>query len=611
MVKHSKEKESSRKHYSVDRIENLEQKIVFFEKQAQNNKDLVNKLIEGHQEVTRKLEMESNAIIELNMRYQQEITSCEIEIKKLVERFTTTDVQSIQTENYQLKIKELKIKNEKYEKFLKKISKETEIKYQNLLKQYNEKVRLLNELELDLEEVSKHVKSLEDENSRLRSHEEVLSKRLLLSQYCLKCCGIENKKLKILVEKSEKVVGTSKKILEIIQKENETLIEHQNALVEELDLINDHIKFIKTEIETTKLEKTDERVKKLLQDFQEELEIFVIRREKVTNELLKTEADLVDSDINIKEKNLQIQKATKEKLELENRLKLSEIDIEFKSHQYHEESRIEKEKIIQWESEIKKFKETLEILRNQQKQFTLNSEKLKNSLRVVEAQIKFFEAPHYTHASEAPKGEVTIVFTDIQGSSSLWELDHSMMETALLLHNIEIKSILAENNINGYQVKTIGDAFMCAFMSTIDAINFGLQIQERFIHIDWPEKLLNSTFCKKISGKERVIFNGLRIKIGIYKGIPLVKTDSLTQREDYFGPCVNIAARLVSKAHGGMILTSHEVWELIKKNQEKLKYKIFAKDIGETKLRGLSKTEHLVILLPDILKERMDYLSYI
>lgn len=76
---------------------------------------------------------------------------------------------------------------------------------------------------------------------------------------------------------------------------------------------------------------------------------------------------------------------------------------------------------------------------------------------------------------KAPLGNVTLVFTDVQGASKLWEADPKMMVTSLRMHNKICSELLQK--YQGYEVKTDGDAFMYAFSDPLNAVNFCLKAQ--------------------------------------------------------------------------------------------------------------------------------------
>src|ERR1043166_6314901 len=75
----------------------------------------------------------------------------------------------------------------------------------------------------------------------------------------------------------------------------------------------------------------------------------------------------------------------------------------------------------------------------------------------------------------APAGEVTLVFTDIEGSTLKWNRYPHVFQAVLDRHNALIRRAITEHN--GYEVKTIGDSFMVAFASVAEAAACCLTIQ--------------------------------------------------------------------------------------------------------------------------------------
>jgi class 3 adenylate cyclase len=71
---------------------------------------------------------------------------------------------------------------------------------------------------------------------------------------------------------------------------------------------------------------------------------------------------------------------------------------------------------------------------------------------------------------------VTLVLTDVQGSTSLWERAPELMREALRVHDDVLRRLLATHR--GYEVRTEGDAFVCAFADPVDAALFCLRAQE-------------------------------------------------------------------------------------------------------------------------------------
>ena len=86
-----------------------------------------------------------------------------------------------------------------------------------------------------------------------------------------------------------------------------------------------------------------------------------------------------------------------------------------------------------------------------------------------------------------PTGTVTFLFTDIQGSTRMWQDHPKQMKKALLRHD-EILTAAIESN-GGYVFKTIGDAFCAAFDTAIDGLKATLSAQLSFAKESWDPRV--------------------------------------------------------------------------------------------------------------------------
>src|SRR5919202_1629531 len=83
--------------------------------------------------------------------------------------------------------------------------------------------------------------------------------------------------------------------------------------------------------------------------------------------------------------------------------------------------------------------------------------------------------PWRTTVPSPPTGTVTFLFTDIEGSTRMWERDALAMQAALARHDEILRSAIEEHG--GYVFKTVGDAFCCAFSTAPDALEAALVAQ--------------------------------------------------------------------------------------------------------------------------------------
>jgi predicted ATPase/class 3 adenylate cyclase len=167
-------------------------------------------------------------------------------------------------------------------------------------------------------------------------------------------------------------------------------------------------------------------------------------------------------------------------------------------------------------------------------------------------------------ATIAPAGTVTFLFTDLQGSTRLWEEHSEAMRSALARHDEIVREAIVGHR--GYVVKTTGDGFHAAFAAADDAIRAALAAQLALGHEPWvtPEPL--------------------RARMGIHTG-PAEARDG-----DYYGPTLNRAARLMAAAHGGQVVVSLATEELVR---DRIGQDTSLCDLGEHRLRDVPRPERV------------------
>ena len=180
-----------------------------------------------------------------------------------------------------------------------------------------------------------------------------------------------------------------------------------------------------------------------------------------------------------------------------------------------------------------------------------------------------------------PTGVITLVFTDIQGSTALWERLGEWFYSVLDRHNELIRESM--RRWNGYEVKTQGDSFMMAFRNATDAVACALDIERVFATEPWPAEV-----------------GEVLVRIGMHTGAPFLGYDP-GGRPDYFGSPVNRAARVESAAHGGQILISASTRSAV---EGKLDQNVQLADLGSHRLRGLETPERLCEVRAPYLPER-------
>ena len=132
---------------------------------------------------------------------------------------------------------------------------------------------------------------------------------------------------------------------------------------------------------------------------------------------------------------------------------------------------------------------------------------------------------------------MTLLFSDIEGSTHLWEDAPEEMARALERHEYLVRQAMDANA--GYVFKTIGDAFCVAFTTGHEALRAALETQRALNDEAWPAGAV------------------IRVRVALHTGV-------CQERDgDYFGPIVNRAARLMAIAHGGQVLVSGVTAELL------------------------------------------------
>ena len=144
---------------------------------------------------------------------------------------------------------------------------------------------------------------------------------------------------------------------------------------------------------------------------------------------------------------------------------------------------------------------------------------------------------------EAAVGQVTLLFSDLRGSTALYERVGDAAAFNIVRDHFAFLAAIVRNH-NGAVVKTIGDAVMASFGDPADAVQAALAMQLRIAEFN------------RDHGGDRTDRH-LAIKLGVHAG-PSVMV-SLNDRLDYFGSTVNMAARLQGQSEGGDIVVSHAV----------------------------------------------------
>lgn len=170
-------------------------------------------------------------------------------------------------------------------------------------------------------------------------------------------------------------------------------------------------------------------------------------------------------------------------------------------------------------------------------------------------------------------GIVTFLFTDIEGSTRLWELVPEQMQPALARHDAMARDAVERHR--GTFVKTTGDGLHAAFDDPLDAVAAALHLQLALADPQGTHGL------------------PLQVRCGIHVGA------SERRDNDFYGRAINRAARIMSAAHGGQVLLSQAVATLV---ADRLDAPASLRDLGAARLRDLASAERIFQLIHPALR---------
>ena len=181
---------------------------------------------------------------------------------------------------------------------------------------------------------------------------------------------------------------------------------------------------------------------------------------------------------------------------------------------------------------------------------------------------------------QLPTGTVTFLFTDIEGSTTLWERNPDAMRVALARHDALLRHAIESSH--GCIVKTTGDGVYAVFDDAANALAACLAAQRALqsseVGVSSPEPVVSDT-------RPPI---ALRVRMGLHTGVAELRDG------DYFGGSLNRAARIMSVAHGEQVLLSAATGDLVRGH---LPEGITLREMGELRLKGLLTPERLLQVL--------------
>lgn len=162
--------------------------------------------------------------------------------------------------------------------------------------------------------------------------------------------------------------------------------------------------------------------------------------------------------------------------------------------------------------------------------------------------------------AELPTGTVTFLFTDLEGSTRLWEEHPDEMKAALAEHDRILHDAIEAHG--GVVFSEMGDGMAAAFASPSDAIAAVVEAQLGLGSFDWG------------------VTGPLRARMGLHAGEGVLRPDG-----QYVNQPLNRCARLMAIAHGGQVVVSDSVEHLVR---GALPADVGLVDLGEHRLRDLA-----------------------
>ncbi|HVT78124.1 MAG TPA: adenylate/guanylate cyclase domain-containing protein, partial [Acidimicrobiales bacterium] len=171
---------------------------------------------------------------------------------------------------------------------------------------------------------------------------------------------------------------------------------------------------------------------------------------------------------------------------------------------------------------------------------------------------------------DLPAGYLTLVLTDIAGSTAAWDTDPEATDAALQHHDGVLAKTIADHGGLVLKQKGEGDSTFSVFVDAVDAVSAAIAFLARLEADDFP----------------------LPVRVAVHSG------DLVPRAGDYYGPVPNRAARIRALADGRQVLLSAATAAAVR---GRLPGRVELLDMGEHELRGLSRPEHVhAVSHPDL-----------
>src|SRR5919199_5244620 len=168
--------------------------------------------------------------------------------------------------------------------------------------------------------------------------------------------------------------------------------------------------------------------------------------------------------------------------------------------------------------------------------------------------------------ADLPTGTVTYLFTDIAGSTTLWEHHPDAARVALARHDALVESIVAAHGGQVVRPRGEGDSRFAVFARATDAVTAAAALQQALAAEPWPTP------------------TPLPVRMALHTG------EADLRAGDYYGTVVNRCARLRAVAHGRQTLLSQATYDLVRDHPL---LGVELRDLGTHRLKDLQRPEHI------------------
>jgi class 3 adenylate cyclase len=171
---------------------------------------------------------------------------------------------------------------------------------------------------------------------------------------------------------------------------------------------------------------------------------------------------------------------------------------------------------------------------------------------------------------ELPSGIITYLFTDVEGSTRLWQQHPNEMSKIMAHHDALLGSIVERHSGVVIKSRGEGDSIFSVFVRASDSVAAALEIQRALISEKWSGDI------------------SVRVRVSLNTG------EAELRDNDYYGTAVNRCARLRAIAHGGQVVLSMSTAELV---WDTLPEGVSLRDLGSHHLKDLPGMEQVFQLL--------------